>query len=251
MRIFIIIIISLFTSCKQKSKPQNTAVQTDKINVEKLEQEGFNVYQESPAAALKIFKVVASEYEKNENYKKAGLTNLNIANIYDEHIHNLDSAIYYSQYALHIWQTQKDTLQMANLLKYLGLLKGRNGQFSEAKATIQKAILHYEDIPFQQGVAVSKINLADTYFREKDYPNALKYYNQSTDFWWTQNERSRIYTNNILGIQILYTMNESKKAQHLIEENSIIEQEVAINDYAKNKFSELIIELNKDDALEF
>jgi len=242
MRYQFILIIGLLISCNNSKQPNGHSDKANKIDIEKLEKEAFEKYQESPIAALPIFKQVANEYERLENYKKAGFTNLNIANIYDEHKNQVDSALLFSQKSLEIWEAQNDSLQIANLFKYIGFLKGRKGQFEEAKTDIHNAIKMYQELEFDQGTAVSEINLADVYYRQKDYDNSLRLFHKSTEYWNKTNDLSRVYTNNILGIKIYHALHDSKKTQQLIEENESIEQQIQINEYMKMKFVVVINE---------
>jgi tetratricopeptide (TPR) repeat protein len=243
MRYINILTIGLLISCSTSTENKSNSDEIDKVNIQELEKLGFESYQDSPIKSIQLFKEVAMEYEKTENYKKAGFTNLNIANIYDEYIENIDSALVYSKKALKIWKTQNDTLQMANLYKYIGLLKGKSDEIDEAKSDIQQAIMMYQKVGFEQGVAVSEFNLADVNFRNKDYEGSMDHLNNSTDFWKKKKDYTRIYTNNILGIRIYSATNNHKRVEALIEENIVIEQKTNINDFAKNMFDDLIKEI--------
>lgn len=240
-----ILLLGLMLSCSSTSENKSDPTVISEVSIEALEKTGFEKYQESPTTTLAIFKRVAIEYEKAENFEKAGFTNLNIANIFDEHLNQIDSALIFSEKSLSIWEAKKDSMQIANLLKYIGLLKGRTGQFEEAKSTIQRAIKLYQDQGFEQGIAVSEINLANVYLQEQDYESSEKYFRQSKRFWLNTNNRSRVYTDNILGIKIYHAVNNDNMIQGLIEENRNIEQEIKVNEFMKTKFNELIQALNK------
>jgi hypothetical protein len=130
MRVFIVVIFSLLIlSCHSDVPAQADQTGTKMVNVQELEKKGFAAFQEAPGEAIPIFKEVASAYLGQENLPKAAITYLNIANIFDEHLEKTDSALLYSQRSLAIWQKQDDTMQMANLYKYIGLLQGRLGAF--------------------------------------------------------------------------------------------------------------------------
>ncbi len=240
IRLLNILMIAIFFSCDSTSNTKNTTIKTDKIDIETLEKEGFEVYRNSPKKAIPIFIKLASEYEKLNDLNKAGFTNLNIANIYDEHLNQVDSALIFSEKSLGIWRSKNDSMQMANLYKYIGLLKGKKGQFEEAKYAIQKAIKIYKDQDFHQGVAISKINLADVYFRKKEFEKSIVYFKKSKEFWLQKNDKGRVYTDNILGIKIFAAMKKDEQVERLIKENRKIEEESNINEFAKSKFDELI-----------
>lgn len=242
------LIFGLLISCSTKSESEKTSNISKEINIENLEKKGFKVYQESPSKAITIFKQVALEYEKQQNFTKAGFTNLNIANIYDEHKSQFDSALFYAEKSLNIWEIQKDTMQIANLYKYIGLLQGRIGQFVDAEYHIQNAIKMYDNLEFHSGIAVSEFNLADMYFQKKEYNNSIKYFNKAKDFWYSQNDNGRIYANNILGIRIFNTTNNESMVENLIKENRKIEKESDINHFTKKSFDKLITEIKKKPA---
>ena len=230
----------LILSCNPKSPGEDTTANAVEINVEEYEKKGFEIFQENPREAIQIFKQVAVKYEKDENLKKAGITNLNIANIYDERLEETDSAIIFSKKALTIWRTQNDTLQMANLYKYIGLLKGRLGETEEAKADIQQAIGMYEKAGFAQGVAVSEINLAEVHLNTQNYKESEALFIKSKAFWKGNGDLSRVFTNNILGIRIYTEMEAPEKAGELIKENQEIMDQVELDGFIIDQFNELI-----------
>ena len=232
-------------SCNPKSPNGNSPSIIDDVNVEELEKKGFEVFQESPEEALQIFKRVAIQYEKRQNRKKAGITNLNIANIYDEHLAKTDSALIFSDKALTLWKTQNDTLQMANLYKYIGLLKGRLGKMDEAISDVYQAINMYEKIGFEQGVAVSEINLAEVYYMDQKYAESEKFFTKSKDYWKGNGDLGRVFSNNILGIRICAKLGDLSKAEQLIKENEEIMNHTDLNDFIKNRFQELIDEIEE------
>lgn len=244
LQLWILLAITVF-SCNPKSPDGNTSSITDDISIEELEQKGFEVFQESPEEAIQIFKQVAINYEKQENLKKAGIINLNIANVYDEYLERKDSALIYSERALRIWKEQKDTLQMANLYKYTGLLKGGLGKIDEAQSDIHQAIRMYETKGFGQGVAVSEINLAEVYFMDENYTESEALFSKSKDFWKGNGDLSRVFTDNILGIRIHTKMGDMGKAGKLIKENEDIMTQTELDDFIKNRFQELINEIEK------
>jgi tetratricopeptide (TPR) repeat protein len=224
-------------SCNPKSPHGNTTAETDYLSVEELEKKGFEIFQESPGEAIIFFKQAAVIHEKNEHVKKAGITNLNIANIFDEYLEKTDSALVYSEKALEIWKRHYDTLQMANLYKYIGLLKGKSGKIDEAKSDIQQAIMMYQKVGFGQGVAVSEFNLADVYFRDKNFTEAEALFVKSKDFWNGNGDLGRIFTNNILGIKIYNMVEDKAKAEKLIEENKAIMNQTKDGGFAATRYS--------------
>ena len=244
-QIWIILAIGIM-SCNSKSPDRSSPVESDTLSVEKLEKKGFEVFRESPEEAIRIFKKVAIKHENHENFNKAGITNLNIANIYDEYLERMDSALVYSEKALEIWKTQNDTLQMANLYKYIGLVKGKLGGIDEAKSDIRQAIMMYQKAEFEQGVAVSEFNLAEVYFREKNYTESEALFVKSKNFWKGKGDLGRVFTNNILGIKIYNVVGDKDKVEKLIEENKVITNQTGLDEFIITKFNELVYEIKKE-----
>lgn len=174
---------------------------------------------------------------------KAGITHLNIANLYDERLGQTDSALVWSEKALNIWMDQHDTMQMANLYKYTGLLKGRSGKMVEAISDIHQAIRLYEEAGFAQGVAVSEINLSEVYLRIDNYTESEALFTRSTDFWNGNGDLSRVFTNNLLGIRLYTEMGKPKKAEELIHENEDILKQTELDDFIINRYHELLDEI--------
>lgn len=235
---YLYVFVCLFglMSCISNSNKHHTPDKIEEINIPALEQQGFKLFQENPQKAIPIFQEVAIAYQDVGNYKKAGITNLNIANIYDEHSNRIDSALIYAEKSLRIWTEHNDSLQIANLYKYIGLLKGKIGKFDEATTAIQEAIKIYQAKAFEQGIAVSEFDLADVYFRAKKYEESERLFAKSKAFWVTQNNQDRVYTNNILGIRLFEQTAKPTAVKQLIEENIAIEKRIALNDFIKNKF---------------
>lgn len=239
----LILLLIVLIGCSEKPKEKQATPRLSKEQVEELEKKGFAAFQNTPVEAVSIFKRVALEYERLQNGKKAGTTNLNIANIYEERLNQLDSALVYSQKSLQIWKANTDTLQMANLYKYIGLLKGKLGLFQEAKASINEAIKLYKAANFEQGIAVSEINLADVYLRAGNFKESESLFLRVKEFWTSKEDKGRVYANNLLGMEIYEKMGSENKIKELIAENRDIEKGQKVNPFIKKKFEELIKKL--------
>jgi len=146
-----------------------------------------------------------------------------------------------------IWICACNKIYCLNLPhKYIGFLNGKLGQFDDAKSAIHEAIAIYSNQEFEQVVAVSQINLAGVYFREKEYDESIKYFSKSKDFWTRINDLGRIYTDNILGVKIYAEMERAEEVDMLIKENKEIEKEINVNTFVKTKFDELLREIKNN-----
>ena len=234
----LLLIFFYFFSCKNKTTPKST--NTSKINLEELEKQGFEAFQKNPKAAIPIFIEVATKAATAKDVKKAGLTNLNIANIYDEYVDKKDSALWFANQSLEIWKQADDTLQQANLYKYIGLLQGKIGSFDKAKTNIETAISFYEKKNFMQGKAVAEFNLADVYLQEGDTKKSMELFYKSTKFWKEKEKMDRVFSNNLFGIELFEKMGAKENIQILIEENNKLLPTLKFNDFLKNKYNTLL-----------
>ncbi|MEZ5058367.1 MAG: tetratricopeptide repeat protein [Saprospiraceae bacterium] len=237
----LLVILSGFEVTGQE--PKSTAVESN--SAQKIEKDGYTLYQKSPEDALPTFKNVAKLYAYQKDYKKAGLTYLNIAGIYDENLGKPDSALIYAHESLQIWQEANDSLQQANLYKYIGLLEGKLGQFEKGKTAIQKAMKLYQILEFEEGLNVAKFNLANVYFQEKDYTNSKNLFQETINFWKEKGDAGRVFINNLFGIELYAAMNDAEGVKHLIDENKTLAPDAKLNDYLKRKFEELVAKYGK------
>lgn len=237
MKYYIWFIALLLIACKEQTAEEiNVPVQ---INVDSIEQAAFNAYMDSPRQAATLFQHVAAEYSRRGNFKKSGQTNLNIAGIYEERLHDYPNALHYSKASLNDWKSANDTMQIANLYKYLGYVEGLNGNFPKAKRDIQHALKLYSKLNFNQGTAVSNINMAKVLLMEKDFEEAERFYTRAVTFWREKGKLSRVFDNNLAGILIFQNTGEYEKVQSLIKENESILDQVKINQFVLDYFMQL------------
>lgn len=190
----------LLISCHNSSP--SVSQETKNINIDSLQQEAISQYQSDPNKAIEIFKKLSEQYEKDLNYKQQAITLLNISNIYDEQLQDYKSAHDYAEKSLGVWQSQNDSLQMANLLKYQGYLKAKLGEFEAGENDIANAILMYDKLNFREGVAVSLFNMARLDFERGDYKEAQMSYDKSLDYWKSQGNQNRINITEAFGEQL-------------------------------------------------
>ncbi len=118
---------------------------------------------------------------------------------FEENECNYDSAKHYIEKALSIWRQVSDTINQANLLKYLGYLNGKLGNFLLAKKQIEMALVLYYNKNNIPGVAVSLLNLAKVHEYENNFLLAINYTKDSYRMWKLRNDTTRLMlTNNHL-----------------------------------------------------
>ncbi len=235
-------IIVAFNSCKEKARLERQSMSKDEV--EDLEKEAFALFQKDPRSALPAFKKILEGFQQLDQNVKVARANLNIANIYDEHLNQIDSAQVYAQASLSIWKQENDSMQVANLLKYVGLLYGKAGQFKQAELNMKRAIRMYTSLGFEEGIAVSKHNLADVYLRKGNLHQSLSILKESTSFWRAQGNQGRVYSNNILEIEIQNLLGENDSVQALLSENNVISKETELDDLIVSRYEQMIKNLN-------
>lgn len=130
-----------------------------------------------------------------------------------------DSAKLKIELAIRGWTYLKDTLNQANLLKYIGYLNGRLGEFEEAKIQIHKAIELYETQFFEEGIMVSKFNLARVFEYQGLMDSAFILSNKVRDFWENKQDKSRVFVTNTYLIHLANLAKKTITIDSFIKEN--------------------------------
>ncbi len=130
-----------------------------------------------------------------------------------------DSAKLKIDLAIRGWTYLKDTLNQANLLKYMGYLNGRLGDFEEAKIQIQKAIELYETQIFEEGIMVCKFNLARVFEYQGLMDSAFILSNKVRDFWENKQDKSRVFVTNTYLIHLANLAKKNINIDSFIKDN--------------------------------
>ena len=196
---YYIVLLLLGLSCQKKiSQGENITIN----EVDSLVSEGLHVYASNPKDAVVYFREAGVGYESLDSYKNAGITFLNVAGMFEEHLSQMDSAEYYAFRSLENFLLLKDSLQIANLYKYYGYLLGINGRLEEGESYIDRAIQIYKRSDFDEGIAVSKYNLARLAFLKKDYSRSDSLLSEARTIWVHNNDISRLFLINLLNLEI-------------------------------------------------
>lgn len=206
---------------------------------EALEEDGIKAYQESPEKSLPIFKKLIGMYNEKNNAIKASFSALSVASIYADNLNKPDSALIYAHEALAIWEKKKDKKEKANVIKYIGLLESRMKKYDDAIAHINESIVLYQEINFEDGIAMANLDLSKVYFEKKDLKKGEEFLKKSTDYWLKGNQKDKIFSNNLVAIESYGKLGNNKMVKKLVAENDKISTEVTINNFMKNKFEAL------------
>lgn len=172
----------LFTiACSEKKSTNISDPKALIAEAEAIEKKGFELFQSDPQKAIPYFEAAADMYDGANAMDKLGITFLNIANIYDEHTEHLDSALIYTTASLQVFKQIPDSMQMANLYKYKGLLLGKKKDFVNAKINILMATIIYQSLEYPQGIAVSNHNLASVLYEEGKVEDGLDILDQANE----------------------------------------------------------------------
>jgi len=230
-----LLLLAIFAiACKPSTDNKGATIST-----EKLEKQGFQLLEKEPRKAIAIFDQVSQGYLEEQNHKKVGLTYLNIANIYDEYLNIPDTALIYASKSLGIWNGLQDTIQQANLYKYSGLLKGKLGKYRLAKEDISRSIAMYQLMNFTEGATVAEVNLANICLQEGSLPQCKFLFDRTTKYWKETGNMDRVFTNNILGIEVSAKLRDKNRVNELIEENTQLMSSIKMNDYLRKRFEEV------------
>lgn len=193
-------------------------------------------YNTSPKECIIFLNKSIKRNLKKKMIKSVALDIQNIGFVYDEKKGNFKKALNQTDKALKIWNKLKDTLNMANMYKYKGLLFGKMHCFESAKKEIKTAIYYYSKMKYKNGIAVSYNNLAHVYKEEKRIDSSYLFFIKSRKIWKEEKDDKRIFkiNNNLLNLL--------KDFKNKIEFDSI---------YNENKLILSKTSIIKSDSLEF
>lgn len=238
-RIFYLLMLGVFSTFCQNIPTEEKSDNSTPSNPRELEEQAYSIFQDQPDKAIELLQKAGEIYLEDKNYPKTAITFLNVANIYDEYLEKPDSALLFANQSLSAWQQINETMQIANLYKYKGLLLGKTGAFDLAKLEIEKAINLYETLGFDQGIAVSQFNLANVYFEQNNFTESITLFELATNFWKSQNKQDRVFINNLFGIKLYAKVGNQESVQDLIQQNNLIMPSISLNAKLIDEFEAL------------
>ncbi|MEM6722687.1 MAG: hypothetical protein AAF598_01550 [Bacteroidota bacterium] len=224
----------LLAAC-QSQTPQSAELD-GLVPTDSLFQQAFEQSAQQPERAEQLYLDLGAAYQLRGNYPKAGICFLNAANLADERQAAPDRALQHAERSYQNWSVLQDTMQMANLKKYTGLLRGKLEQFKPAFADLDTARIWYISIPFPQGIAITDFNEAQVYYQAKEYKLAQGSLIKAQRFWRTQGNQRRVFINNIFGLRLFHQMNHQGLIDFTIEENEEILKTTSINQWSKDQW---------------
>jgi len=175
-----------------------------------------------------------------QNHDTTGLTRCyqNMAFEYDEVEDDIPNAFVFTSAALCYYQMRNDTLQIANLYKYIGRLYGRLGVFAAGKNYLEKAVALYKTQKFEKGIYVSYLNLASLYVTEGNFREAKKIGKEVRSFWTNNFDAGRLFDANTLLLECKTELSDQERTS-LIKANDSLLQNSKIPAIQQEKFKQL------------
>jgi tetratricopeptide (TPR) repeat protein len=171
-----------------------------------------------PDKSIYHFQHAVSYHRLTDNKPGTAIGLQNLAFAFDEGKFNIPAAIPYAEQAFGVWKELNDTLQMANMYKYIGLLQGKTSRAALARENIGKAIELYRAKNYEAGVAVSWHNLAVVHQFGRRYDSAFAYIQQAKNYWQGK-DSSRLFELNNLALQMHLAVNNLDLAGASYSEN--------------------------------
>lgn len=120
---------------------------------------------------------------------------LDLAYIYE--FENRDSALALYERTFAMANTLNNDLYRGRALQYRAIVMHDLGRFAESIAGSNKALVYFQKIGFQKGIASTHNNIGNSYLYLADYQNALKYYLLARPYYTKQQDYLSLVT--ILG----------------------------------------------------
>jgi tetratricopeptide (TPR) repeat protein len=182
---------------------------------------GVAYFSTDPDKSIHHFSLATSYYRIIDDKPNIALCLQNTAFAFDEGKFSIPAALPYAEQAAAIWGELNDTLQLANMYKYIGLLQGKTSRGALAKQNINKAIDLYRAKHNDAGVAVSWHNMAIVYQFARQYDSAFAYL-ASAKQYWQDKDSSRIFEINNLLIELDLAIGRVDSARSVYAENRLL-----------------------------
>lgn len=116
----------------------------------------------------------------------------NMAFTYEEQLSDYENALKFGLQALDARIEMKDTLEWANMAKYVSFVHGKLHNFEQAKFYAGKAVDLYQLKSYVPGLAVTYRNLAIVYEEQKRYDSSIALLLRARAIWQTMPENTHI-----------------------------------------------------------
>jgi len=167
--------------------------------------------------------IAVSLFTKTHNDIRATYCTQNIAFMYEEQQNDIPNALKYSNMALQQHVQRKDTISLANMYKYIGVLKGKLGNHGEGLKDINLAIQFFELKNNNLGIAVCYYDMALLYTEIKNTDSSIYYITKAKNIWQlNEGNISRIFSWNNKLLEIYLSLQDTINAKNIYNQNSKI-----------------------------
>lgn len=218
------LIILLFVMFLAKSEATSQTI----ITADSLKNIAYTYYDTNPTKSIEYNDSAIQIYKQFDDNRNLALCYQNVCFAYYEKLDNPKEAQSFAIKSIDSWHLEQDTLAEANMIKYLGLVQGDLGLFSEAKSNIKKAIFLFDTKGFKAGVAVSNHNLGLIYKQEGKMDSCIYYLNLNKRFFASMNQYKRVFGVNNELLECYLQLNNLDEAEKIFNSNKEIFNEYQI-----------------------
>ncbi len=178
------------------------------------------LFYTSPYQCLYFLNEETNLYFKTNNLPFRAFSYLNRASLFAEVLNQYDSAIDLIDSAIVLWSDIGDTMQLANNIKYKGLLLGLNHKLIEGEIFLKSAQHMFVEKNFEPGQYSCMLDLTKIYAVNNQCDSLEKYYKICYPYF-NNNDKYRLFVlnNNVF---FGFTCMDSKTLSKLVKENIIM-----------------------------
>ncbi len=156
-------------------------------------------------------------YFKMNNLPFRAFSYLNRASLFAEVLNQYDSAIVLIDSAIVLWSKIGDTMQLANNIKYKGLLLGLNRKLIEGEALLKTADHMFEENNFEPGQYSCMLDLTKIYAVNNQCDSLIKYYRICYPYFNSSDKYRLFVLNN--NVFLGFACMDSQTLSKLVKEN--------------------------------
>jgi|GEM_PF-2623136 len=165
---------------------------------------------------------------KAGNKKMAAICLHSVGFTYEEMKHDSKAALKYIEQSIPIHHELNDSMELGNMYKYTGMLKGKLGRYTAAHKDIDSSFYYFHSVGYMDGVAVSFYDRAIVYKSEGKTDSALIFLSRAYHYWYNESEAndqqiaSRLFNINNVRFPLLVEKNFTKLARGVLIDNDDI-----------------------------
>jgi tetratricopeptide (TPR) repeat protein len=180
---------------------------------------GSRAYEDYPAYSIRFLDSARVYFKQLKKVKEQALCVQNMAFAYEEKQGNVDKSLEYALSAVPLWQSIKEEIAEANILKYIGFLYGKKAQYDSAFANINVAIEKFGRLNNPRGVAVCHFDMAAVFKQKRVVDSCVYYLLKAKKTWVSFDTPSRVFKINNELLETYMDIKARNNIQAIIAEN--------------------------------